>query len=332
MTRVRLLLLAVVPSLVAGGLGFGARVGHADSPHVVVAQADPWGRQAPPAPPAPPSAPAAPVMPSSGSGHHGVSVKIHNGKLQLDGVRELVSEQLERVDEVIDTLDLPSGERSRIKGRVRATKGRIRAELGRLKTIDLDQIGPEMERFGDDLEREMEGLDKDLSQYGDSVGKQFEHFGRDLAKSLIVQATPALPPATPARAAARDASDADDDDDDDKPAPDPANAQADMRAAVAGLKGVTLDPDQRAKLAQLRTDSDRQIAAAKRDLDEMSSQLTSSLADISASEADIARQIDDISKKEASIRKARILAWVRARSLLSPDQRKLVEAASKKRP
>jgi hypothetical protein len=107
---------------------------------------------------------------------------------------------------------------------------------------------------------------------------------------------------------------------------------SDLRAAIGDLKklALDLDADQKAKLAKLRSESDQQVKAAKRELEELSNHLHDSLGDASTSEADIARQIDQISAREATIRKARVLAWVRARSLLRKDQRKLVETAVKK--
>ena len=68
----------------------------------------------------------------------------------------------------------------------------------------------------------------------------------------------------------------------------------------------------------------------KVELERMSNRLHDTLREPSASEADIARQIDSISAKEATIRKVRILAWVKARNMLRKDQRQQVEAAAKK--
>jgi type VI protein secretion system component VasF len=74
-------------------------------------------------------------------------------------------------------------------------------------------------------------------------------------------------------------------------------------------------------------DSDQKIAAAKRDLERMSSRLHDTLRESEAKEADVAQQIEAISAKEAAIRKARILTWLKVRHMLHPDQRKAVEEA-----
>ena len=46
-------------------------------------------------------------------------------------------------------------------------------------------------------------------------------------------------------------------------------------------------------------------------------------------EDEIKRSIDMVSRLEAEIRKARIIAWVKARKLLDTAQRKKVEAAAR---
>lgn len=350
MTRVRTLFATILPSMLAGGLLFGSASGHAESAgdselgfwpptpdttagQPVVAQADPrprsraWG---PPVPPVPPMPPMPPRGHNRTRGHgHGMSVSIHDGKIEIDGIEELVQDQLERVAEVLDSVpDMPPDVRVRIKDRVKSVRDKLGARLGKLKSMDLDKIGPEMERMGDDIEKDMEGLDKDLEQLGLNLGKDFaERFGKDFARNFA-----------PSRHDRHDRDNSDDgdddaDDDDDRPGvtlDDDMIDPSDMRAAIAGLKGLTLGQDQKEQLAKLRRDSEQQISDAKRDLETLSSRLHDALGDAEASEADIARQIDQISAKEATIRKARILAWVRVRGMLDKDQRKKVEAAARK--
>jgi hypothetical protein len=363
MTRIGALLASIVPSMIAGGLLFGSTAGHAEAGRddalgfwpaasdttarpVRVAQADPWARTRPraPIPPAPSAPPAVPVPgmppmpptpPSPHSHHHGrghgVSVSIHDGKIELDGLEEMVQDQLERVADVLDNLpDVPPDVRERVKSRVRAVRDKLRVRLGKLKSMDLDHLGPEMERMGDEIEKEMEGLDKDLAQFGDKFGKGFaQKFGRDFARSL------------PGRIAPHDrdnSDDADDDDDDsdDKDAavlpPDRPTDMVDpseMGPAIADLKDLVLDQTQKVQLTQLRLDSDRRVADAKRELDAMSERLHDALGNDGVDADDIARQIDLISQKEATIRKARILTWIKVRGMLDKDQRKRVEAAAK---
>lgn len=368
MTRIRTLLVVIVPSMIAGGLLFGSASGHAEAGRddvlgfwpaasetttrpVLVAQADPWGRTrprgpgggpgagpggygaggygVPPMPPMPPS----PPSPHSRNHGRGVSVSIHDGKIEVDGIEELVQDQLERVADVLDNIpDLPPDVRERVKGRIRSVRDKLRARLGKLKSVDLDKIGPEMERMGDEIEKEMEGLDRDLSQFGDKFGKNFaQKFGKDFAKSF-----------GPSRVTGGhdrdDSDDADDNDDDDKDKdavelpPDrdtDAADPSDMGPGIDDLKNLVLNQTQKVQLAELRVDSDRRVADAKRELETMSERLHDALGNDRADAEDIATQIDLISQKEATIRKARILTWLKVRGMLDKDQRKKVEAAAK---
>lgn len=355
MSRVRTLFLTIVPSAIAGGFLFASAFGHADSGRdgalglwpaasdatgsVLVAQADPRpGRPrtpvppAPPAPPAPPTAavPGAPPVPPAPPSrrHHGrgMSFSYHDGKLEIDGIAELVQESLEKALDSLDNLpDVSPEVRDKLKGRIKNVREKIKNRLSRLKSMDIDKLGPEMERMGDDIEREMAGLDQELAQLGDKIGKGFaQKFGKDFAKSFGPQVA----------GQHGDDADDDDDDDDDRDAVtvnpdadgDPAMSP-DMGPAIAAIRGIALDPGQREQLARLRTESEAKIQLAKRELEAKSNRLHETLQNASASEDDIARQIESISSVEATIRKARILTWVRARAVLRKDQRKLVERA-----
>jgi hypothetical protein len=357
----------VLPSALAGGLLFASAFSRADSGsggargfwpaasaeaprtgRVLVAQAEPppaRPRHAPPVPPMPPMPPMpppppAPPAPPAHRGHgrnHGVSVSIHGGKVEIDGITELVQESLEKALETLDHLpDVPPDTRMRLRGRIQGMRNQLSARLGRLKSMDIDRIGPELERMGDEIERQMEGLDEELAQLGDRIGKGFaKKFGKDFAKSF----GPGIPDASPGNSHDSDDADDADDDDDDRPAGPPAPpavaapeaAEPDIAPAIAALRGLSLDADQRAELARLRADSDRQIAAAKAELARMSSRLHDTLRDAEAKEADVARQIEAISSKEAAIRKVRILTWLKVRHMLHADQRKQIEEALQNR-
>lgn len=360
MIRLRTVLAIAAPVAIAGGLLLSSAPGHAEAggddtlgfwPAAadstgasggLVAQADPPRSRRmpiPPVPPAPPSTPSPPSPPShSQSQRHksGMSISIHDGKVQIGGIAELVEAQLERVLVVLDNLpDVPRDVRERVKGRVRAVRGKLTARLARLKSIDLDKLGPEIERMGDEFEKEMEGLDKDLAQLGERFGEQFgEKFSRDLAAKLAKDFAKSFKGYPFSDDDDDDSEDDDDDDDDDDSAvASLAVPPSDIPADVLGnLKNnLTLDRAQKEELARLRAESERKIAAAQRELEDMSQRLHVTLEDASASEADIARQIDMISAKEATIRKARVLTWVKVRSLLRKDQRKQVEAVKRPR-
>lgn len=359
MSRVRTLFAVVVPSVIAGGLLFAGVPGYAetsrddgpafwsaasDAAPVVVAQAEPRPRPrgwapAPPAPPAPPSPPAVPLPPRV-RGKHGVSVSIHDGKIQIGGLAELVEAQLDGILTMLDHLpNVPPDVRDRVKGRVKAVRGKLVNRLGRLKALDVDQLGDEMERLGDEIEKEMEGLDKDLAKLGDQLGqdfaRQFGQVGQDLARQFgqdfVKQFGRDMSRSFSARID-HDDDDDDDGDDEDELADAEDLAPPDLGPAIADLKnkGLTLDAGQRQRLQRLSADARRQIEEAKRELDDQSNKLHSLLRDPSVKEGQIERQIDAISGIEARIRKAEILTWVKVRGVLRPDQRAQVEAAVKK--
>jgi len=357
-SRARTLLVTILPSAIAGGFLFASAFGHAEtspdhargswsaapdaSGAVLLAQADPRPPRYPGIPPVPPAPPAR----SWDSRHHhgrGVSVSIHGGKVEIDGINELIENSLEGALTALDNLpDVSTETRVRLKDRIKAVRDRIKSRLSHLKSTDVDKLGREMERMGDEIEHEMEGLDQELSQLGDKIGREFarkfgkdfsKDFGKDWAKSFGpgsgVTSVPSVPHG-------RDSDDEDDDEDDDDkdsvtlpPGVDSADADsADLAPAIAQLKGkLALDDAQRTQLARLRADSDTQVARAKHDLEQMSDRLHDALRDDSANEAEIARQIDSISEREATIRKARILTWIKARNVLRADQRRQVEDA-----
>jgi hypothetical protein len=263
-----------------------------------------------------------------------MSISIHDGKVEIDGIAELVQEQLEVVLRTLDSIpNVAPDVRERVKNRVRTVRDKLRVRLGRLKSMDYDKIAPEMERIGDEIEKDMEGLDKDLEQLGDKLAKHFaEKFSKDFSKDFAKS----FGPGRPVRDNSDDDGDDDDDDDDDAAALPPGTDSdvadpSDVSDKIAALKNLnlTLDQQQKQQLAKLRSESDQKVASAKRELEEMSSRLHDQLGDTSVKEADIERQIDRICEKEATIRKARITAWLRVRSLLRDDQRKMVEAATK---
>jgi hypothetical protein len=101
-------------------------------------------------------------------------------------------------------------------------------------------------------------------------------------------------------------------------------------AAMHDLGDLKLAPDQHDKLAKLRADSDRRVAAAKDGLRAAAKKLHEQI-EHDACDDDISKSIDAVSRQEAEIRKARVLAWTGARRLLDDAQRKRIEAAAAKR-
>jgi Spy/CpxP family protein refolding chaperone len=319
MSRIRTFVTIMLPSMIAGGFLFNGAFSYAASgdsdgywPNptpIVIAQADlPPKKPAnpPPAPPAP--KPVRGVGGGSGSG--GISVSIDHGTIQVTGVREIVKAQLNAARNAINANhNIPDDLRKKIIARIDKVGAAVDKRLANLKLSDLDQLDDEMEKMGEELEEALEGLDEDMDALGKQVGKNIKfdlgkmHFGHD-----------------------------DDDDDIDVPSPpDVGDADdSDMREAISDLKDLALQPAQRDQITKLRTDSDKQVATSKKQIEDLSAKLHTALGNPAVSDADISKLVDQISGQEAVMRKARILAWAQARRVLDVAQRKKVEDAAAK--
>jgi hypothetical protein len=159
-----------------------------------------------------------------------------------------------------------------------------------------------------------------MDQFGDEMDAWGDKFGKDLEKKLEKSFA--------GRGFHFDASD--DDDDSDIPSPPDVDDDEDLDDAVRDLGDLKLDVDERARISQLRADTDRKVADAKHKLDAASDRLKKLLENPKSSEAEVESAIDAVTQQETAIRKARVLAWVKARNILSDEQRKKVEDAAKK--
>ncbi|MGE3760918.1 MAG: Spy/CpxP family protein refolding chaperone [Kofleriaceae bacterium] len=316
MNRIRTFVTIMLPSMIAGGLLFGAAFSHAASNEsdgfwpnpapVVIAQADPPKKPGPPPPP-PKNVPPPPPVSKPG----GFSVSIDHGAVQVTGIRELVKGQLVAARAAISgNPHIPADTKRKLLARIDKVGTTVDKRLANLKLSDLDQLDDELEKMGEELEDALEGLDEDLEKLGDSIGKNIKI---DLGKLHF---------------------DHDDDDDFDfdiPSAPDVGDTDDDdMRDAINDLKDLALDAKQRDQITKLRTDSDKEVAASKKQIAELSEKLRTSLGNPGVTDADITRLVDQISGHEAAMRKARILAWAKARRVLDAAQRKKVEDAAAK--
>jgi hypothetical protein len=340
MSRIRTLFSVVVPSMIAGGLLFNSLPGQASagggemfgfwpagndvtSPGTAT-PTPPTPPKAPAPPPPPPPAPKAPKAPKApptpptppkrGMGG-GFSVSINNGKVQIDGLHDMVLGQLDAArDAIKNNPQIPKEARDKVVARLDKVRATVDKRLKNLNIADLDQLEKEMEAMGEEIEEAMEGLDKDLEKLGKDFGK---NFGKKWGKNFNINI------------------DVDDDDDDDDnlgaiDTPDVDDDDDDMQDAIKDLRDLALDKTQKEQINKLRADSDKTVATAKKQLDELSAKLQTALGNPATSDAEIGRMVDQISAQEAAIRKARIVAWAQARRLLSDAQRKRVEDAAKK--
>jgi hypothetical protein len=291
----------ILSSLIAGSLLLGPTVGLAD-------------RIPPPPPTAPraPKAPAPPRVPTAGGGS-GVHV-------QIDGLDQMIDRHIqEALDTVARDRRIPDAVRHKIVKRLEKVKQKVHAKAakGRLDADDLEDLGEE-------IGEEMEDFGEEMEKWGEEFGKEMEKkFG---GVSVKISAHDDDDDDDD-----RDDDDDDDDDHDDIVGYDIDDDDDDLADAIKDMGDLRLAPAQRDQIKKLREDSDAKVAAAKRDLDRASDRLQKQLDNPATSEADIARSIDVVTQQEATIRKARILAWHNARRILDDSQRKKVEGAAKRK-
>jgi hypothetical protein len=264
------------------------------------------------------------IQADNGHHHHDrgpdVSVSVHDGQVEIDGIREMVDQQLESALDSIDAKNLPPQLRDKLRQRLQKLRGTLDKRLRHLDVKDLDQLGAELGQMGEEIGREMEGLGSDMGQWGEQFGQQFgQQFSKKWTKKLQMNG----------RHGRIVVNNNDDSDDDLAGGPDVDDADADFDDVVRDLGDLQLQQPQRDAIAKLRADSERQIAQAKRSIETASQTLHDALESDTSTDIEIAREIDMISQQEATIRKARILSWVNARRVLDDAQRKRVEHAAK---
>jgi hypothetical protein len=352
MSRARNLFSVVLPSMLAGGLLFSSAFGHAAAGDTQLgfwpAASDattPGAGKLPtkptPTPRTPPTPPTAPTAPTPAPTPHtaptppapprplkaggGVSVSVHNGTIQIDGVKDMALAELDRARTMLrSNPQIPKDVRDKLLARLDKVRATLDKRLSNLKLTDLDKLGDEMEKMGEEIEQAMEGLDDDMSRLGDKLGKDLakqlgKDFGKNFGNNFHVDFD------------SDDDSDSDDDNVAMAPDVDIDADDEDMKDAISDLRDLALKPAQRDAITKLRSDSDKSVATAKKQVDDLSAKLQTALGNPATADAEVARYVDQISAQEAVIRKARILAWVQARRVLDDGQRKKIEDAAKKK-
>jgi hypothetical protein len=309
---------------------------------VTATDAGTWAkRPTPPIPPQPPrdtwaTPPVPPTPPAPPHGHRGrrggVSVSIHGNRIQIHGIHELVTEHLAVVREMLrNNPHLPKDVRDKIVARMDRVKNIVDSRLKNLKTTDIDKLDDQLEQMGEELEKALEGLDKDLGNLGDRIAQDVaRQIGKDLLKDFAKQKFK-FDFNHDDDDNDHDSNNSDDDDDDADDDNDSASSDddEDVTVAIGDLKDFALKPAQRDAIARLRDESAARVAAVERQLEEASQRLETALADPRTSDADVVRLVDQISGHEAAIRKARLLAWVQARRVLDKDQVEKLETATR---
>ncbi len=331
MSRMRTFFAIVLPSMLAGGVLFGSAFSRADAglqvgswpddPSTVVAQASP------PAPPAPP-APARPARPARVMVPPVPPVPPIQGDLS-----KVVADQIaQAMDQVANNPQIPPKVREKILKRLEKVRDKTSKRLEHLDFHDMDKLGEEMGQIGEEIGEEMNQWGE---QFGEQLGEQIE---KQMRQSFSPQGPSGAGPGgmhihiNNGNHGNHDGDD-DDDDDDDNSASNAADDNdhdndTDNDDVVVDLGDLSLQQPQREQIQQLRANSQRQVEAARRQLQQASAALKHALDDVDASDAELARQIDVVSQQEATIRKARIIAWHDARRVLDEAQRKKVQDAA----
>jgi hypothetical protein len=283
----------ILPSLLAGGLLFGSAL--------TVAQ---------PAPPAPPSAPLPPRPPKAPK----IKGDVH---IDLSDINQVVDEQIKNALEAIgNNPRIPPHVREAMKQRLEKVRIKVKKRVAKISPDDLEQVGEELGKMGEEIGDEMEQFGKDMEKWGKEFEKNLEK--QMQGKKVLVW-----------KGQHNGSVSVDIDGDDDMISMDDMDDADDLDDAMKDMGDLKLDQGTRARLKQFRVDSDAKVASAKRQLDVASENLRKQLENDNANEDEIKRAIDTVSGLEADIRKARILAWVKARKLLDASQRKQVEAAAR---
>jgi Spy/CpxP family protein refolding chaperone len=282
----------------------------------------------PPKTPTPPQPPQPPQPPKH-------KITINGTSIDLAGIEGLVRGQLDGVREMIKTNPhIPPQTRDKILARLDKVRASVDKRLAKIKTKGFDDIGEELSQMGEEIGQALEGLDDELEVLGDQLGKdlskkfkkknfKFDFGHKDKGKHDHDDNDN------------DNDNDNDDDDDDDVGSipmtPDLQDTDSDgMRDAVNDLKGLAVTSAQKEQIAKIRSISDKEVAAARANLEALSQKLETALGNAKTSDDEIRRLVDDISRQEAAIRKARLVAWHSARRVLDESQRKRIEAAAAK--
>jgi hypothetical protein len=251
-----------------------------------------------------------------GSGGPGVSVHIRDGKIEIDGVRDMVQAELDRALRTVDAdRDLPPEMHAKLRAKLERLRGKLDRRLSRLDVHDLDKLGEELGAMGAEIGAEMEGFGIEMDKWGQDFGKKF---GQDFAKRFAHAPNAMVDPVS-----------SDDDHDSDNDSGDDGDAEP-ASEAVHAMGHLSLTPAQRIAIQQERDTTQQRIEGAKAQLDTASHQLEEAIHG-DAPDTEIARLIDAVSMHEAELRKAKILGWRHVRGMLQDDQRKAVERAARGR-
>src|SRR4051812_39038790 len=158
--------------LLVGALLFGSAVGQADD-----------GRT-PPTPPTPPTMPTMPTPPRpprpprAPHAGGGFNVNIHDGKVQISGLENMVDSTIDAALQGIAHDDnIPPQVRAKVTARLEKLRAKVKKKISKIDTSDPQRLGEELSGLGEEIGAEMEQFGEEMDKFGadmDKFGKQFE--------------------------------------------------------------------------------------------------------------------------------------------------------------
>jgi Spy/CpxP family protein refolding chaperone len=275
-------------------------------------------------------------------------VKVGN----LEGIRQMVKARLQGARQAILSAPMPGQVRAKLIARFDRVNAIVDRRLAKIDLSNLGALEDQLDGLGEELEAAMEGLEpelKALALQDRGLRDQLKHLGT-LNWNFHSGGGPHGNDADADADADGDDRDADADDGDGwgvpsapmppmapmpptppspptpPTPPSPPDAYGDVDASAFDGLDLKLRPEQRAALRAARAEADAQISPAHETLDRLSGQLTKVLRNPSAPSSQVNALVDQISAQEATIRKAKIGAWLKSRSALDAAQRKQLEA------
>jgi hypothetical protein len=299
----------------------------------------------PPRPPRPARPPRPPRPPQAPHAHGKVSVHIP------PEVRAQVEAELHRARGDIDRAIAEIEQNPHIPGPM---KVKLKVKLGKLRNADLDELiemAGEMDEFGKEMEKWGEQLSRDIEKDVEKAFKdgKFKFKGKDFDYDYDYDFDDDDDDQDDVDDE-DDQDDVDDQDDDDLdpwqgtapsgpgrmgrlPHPPSAPVIIDLGdpdfALDVDIDDLQLSPQQRGELKRIHTAEKAAIAPAARRIDQLSRELRGELETDDTSDAEINRLVDEISQQESVVRKARLSSLIKTRKLLSTAQRTKVDGRTR---
>ena len=332
MTGNRTLFAILISAVVASGAMVASSSNGDAAPSV---PAPPLPAPPPVAPHAPkaPRAPKAPKAPDVGDAALAGAISI-----AIRGARTVVDEKLaESRAQIASEQNIPPAVKAAVLRRLDEAKRMADQRMANFHASSMDDFGAQMDAIGNDIGAMMEGLGADM----DKLAPQLEHLGSELGDGK--------------RGFSFHFSHDDDDDNADNndppEPPEPAEADDDSDSEVGNAPtsvpsigntpgsmsvnvdhyDVTMDPAalklkpaQRDALRLVLADEQHIVEPASARLEIESRHLQDTLAAKVVDEAAAARFVDAMSAEEATIRRAKVAAWAKAKKILDDEQRTLL--------